>query len=307
MRRLNITLISRDNGVGLSTDMGLLEGVFTAAGHSVSRVSWNARSMPRADVGIFVELFARQLMPYASYTVGLFNLEWFPATWLPYLRSVRQLWAKSEEAHQMFTDRRLRSVMTGFTARDLLDESVARTLSCVHLRGHSSLKGTEAVLTAWERHHADLPPLTIISDVAIPYLPPGVSVLPTLPHADLVRQMNTHAIHVCPSRSEGWGHYIAEALSVRAVVVTTDASPMHEHVHPDWGFRVPAHDGPRHHLAVQHHVDPDALAAAVHEAAALTEQRREQMGLKARLHWAHRNEYFRATSLESLHTMIGVR
>ena len=37
-------------------------------------------------------------------------------------------------------------------------------------------------------------------------------------------------VHICPSAREGFGHYINEARSVGAVVLTIDAAPMSEFV-----------------------------------------------------------------------------
>ena len=37
---------------------------------------------------------------------------------------------------------------------------------------------------------------------------------------------NQSAFHLCLSLTEGWGHYIGEALGVGAVTMTVDAPPM---------------------------------------------------------------------------------
>jgi glycosyltransferase involved in cell wall biosynthesis len=208
-----------------------------------------------------------------------------------------QLWAKSREAHTAFTARGLRSTLTGFASRDLRDPQVPRQLACLHLRGHSGLKGTEQVLAAWATNR-DLPPLTVVSAVPL-NVPAGVVVrVGRLPHADLVREMNRHSIHVCPSRSEGWGHYITEAMSVGATVVTTDASPMNEHVQPGRGVLVPASVGGGHNLAQLHEVTAAGVADAVRRAAGLDGAVRERMGSAARAHIVAGNDAFRRTVVD---------
>lgn len=299
---MTVNLVSWDNGVGLTVDMRLLERVFGDAGHDVVRVRYTASAMRWCDVAVFLELFNPDLMRYAAATVGVFNLEWFMPAWKPWLPRITQLWAKSRAAAEQYRAWGLDSVLTGFASRDMHDPAVPRGLSCVHLRGRSSLKGTPAVVEAWRRHN-DLPPLTIISTIPLS-APSGVRVLPRLSDDDLVRELNTAEIHVCPSSYEGWGHGIREGMSTGGVVVTTDASPMNEHVRREWGFLVPAMQGERHYEGGQHTVDSDALADGVRAAAALDSDARRRMGGLAREHVAGSNEQFRRTALEQLKQLM---
>ena len=277
-----INLVTRDNGVGLTADMRLLEGILTAAGYSVACVDWTKRQMRPCQVAIFLELWNPILANFARQTVGVFNLEWLRDDWRADLPKLTQLWAKSGEAHQAYQRLGLASVLTGFASRDLYDPAVPRTATALHLKGHSNLKGTETVLQAWARH-PDLPPLTVNS--LTPLHAPHVRLLPRISDRDLVRELNTAQIHVCPSRSEGWGHYIVEGLSAGAIVITTDASPMNEHVQPGWGFLVPPAHTVGRGLAVEHHVDADVLADTVRQAVALTEPQRAAMAVRARDHF----------------------
>jgi glycosyltransferase involved in cell wall biosynthesis len=65
-----------------------------------------------------------------------------------------------------------------------------------------------------------------------------VRLLSRITDAELLYEMNAAQIHLCPSRAEGWGHYITEGLSVGALVIATDGSPMNEHVRPEHGILV---------------------------------------------------------------------
>jgi hypothetical protein len=184
---------------------------------------------------------------------------------------------------------------TGFLTRDLYDPAVERELRVFHLAGHSKLKNTEAVIQAWA-HHPGLPPLTIVSnnDYAVP---PGVTLLGRQTDQRIKELMNSHQIHLCPSRTEGWGHYITEGLSTGAVVLTTDASPMNEHVHPDWGVLIPpAASLPRGRVA-EHSIAPKSIATAVEWAAALSNDERALISQRARTHTAARNAAFTETAL----------
>jgi hypothetical protein len=301
-RTPSVNMISRDNGVGLSTHMDLLGAMLTGAGYDVQRVPWQVNQMRRCDVAIFLELFNPRLVRYARHTVGIFNLEWFDQRWRSHLPQFTQLWATTSDAHATYERLGLRSHLTGFLSRNLYDPAVERTPSCLHLKGHSGLKNTPAVLEAWAAN-PDLPPLTVIAQQPIPYPPAGVTVLGRLPFADVVTHLNRHQIHICPSRAEGWGHYITEGLSTGAAVITTDASPMNEHVHPDWGWLLPSTGQRPRSLATEHDVSPDDIATAVREAAEMTPDERAALAQRARESVTNRNEQFRRTALDLLGKM----
>lgn len=298
-RRLTINLVSRDNGVGLSADMALLEAMLGGAGHQVARVDWRGHAMPRCDVAMFLELWNPRLARYARKTVGIFNLEWFQPHWRRDLPRINQLWAKSVESHDVYRSLRLRtSTLTGFLSRDLMDGSVVREPTALHLRGHSDLKGTHAVIDAW-RADPSLPPLTIISAVPLE-VPHHVRVLGRLDDAELVAEMNRATFHICPSRAEGWGHYITEALSVGGLVITTDASPMNEHVHPDWGALIPPSSIGRRGMVGEYAVSAEAIGDVVRATAALPDTVLGAMSRRARIHFDHRNAAFTETALSLL-------
>jgi len=300
---MKINLVSRDNGVGLSQDMRLLGEILRSGGHTAQMVDWRSNDTAPCDVAIFLELWNPRLASRARRVVGVFNLEWLPRRWHPELRRCTQLWAKSLEASQVYRRMGLSAARyTGFTSRDMYDPTIPRQLSCLHHRGKSTLKGTEVVLEAWKRHHASLPPVTIVSHAPI-QAPPGVTVLPRLSDADLARQFNTHQIHLCPSRTEGWGHYLVEGMFAGAVVVTTNGSPMNEHIQPDRGILVdPSHRTARG-LVRMHHMDPNSLAEAVQRAVAMSQDDRDRMGARARAHAVHAGQRFRATILDLIGKM----
>lgn len=293
-----VNLVSSDNGVGLSADMKLLEDIFTEAGYDVARVNWRSHTMRECGTAFYLELLNPRLMRFATRNIGIFNMEWFLNEWRRYLPMMDQLWAKSMETHQVFQQWGFNSTYTGFTSRDLLDETVERTKTCLHLRGKSSLKNTEAILEAW-KHNPDLPHLTIISLEKFP-APDNVTVLPRLPEEEVRRHLNTHRIHLCPSRTEGWGHYITEGLSARGVIVTTDASPMNEHVTQEWGELIPPVGSSVRGPVVEYDVSPDDIANAVRRLAANTNEELDRMGQLARAHFLSRNESFKNCALERM-------
>jgi glycosyltransferase involved in cell wall biosynthesis len=132
-------------------------------------------------------------------------------------------------------------------------------------------------------------------------VPYGVRLVVSPSVEELDTLINQAEIHVCPSRAEGWGHYITEAMSAEAVVVTTNGSPMNEHIRPGWGFLIDAPTGPsKHHQSHLLLAGPDSIAEAVRRAASLAPEDRSEMGRLARRHFLVRNHAFRDTALELL-------
>lgn len=296
----SVALVSYDNGVGLTCDMRLLDGMLTDAGYVVSWVDWRNMRMPHHDIAIFLELWNPRLMRFATHTVGIFNIEWFQRKWTIGLHACTQLWTKSGEAQHLFANQLGlgKSVYTGFMSRDMYSPGVPRELAAVHLRGKSSLKGTNAVLEAWDTN-PDLPPLTVISNDHL-NVPTGVRLLHRLNEEQLSRELNRAQIHVCPSETEGWGHYIVEGMSVGAVVITTDATPMSEHITPDVGVLISPVARCQHGLATAWCVDASGIARAVRVVAGMTPRERVNMGAQARARFHARNDAFQTKALQLL-------
>lgn len=300
----SVALVSRDNGVGLTNDMRLLDGMLTNAGYDVSWIDWRRMSMPHHDIAIFLELWNPRLPRYANHSIGIFNIEWFQQHWTLGLHACTQLWTKSTEAQYLFAQQLglgSKTFYTGFMSRDMHSPDIPRELTAVHLRGNSSLKGTSAVLEAWDTN-PDLPPLTVISKEHL-NVPTGVRLLNRLTEEQLSHELNRAQIHVCPSETEGWGHYIAEGMSVGAVVVTTDAIPMSEHITTDVGVLISPVGRCRHGMATAWCVDAPGIVRAVRTVVEMTPEERVSMGARARARFHTRNSEFKVKALRLLEAL----
>ena len=60
-----------------------------------------------------------------------------------------------------------------------------------------------------------------------------------LPDEELYQLQRNCMIHLCPSSSEGFGHYLNEAKVLGSVLVTSNHPPMNELITPESGYLIP--------------------------------------------------------------------
>jgi hypothetical protein len=220
-----------------------------------------------------------------------------------------RIWAKTAFAEQLFVARGCRVQRIGFDSEDRFQPEVLRQPQFLHLAGRSPLKGTQRLLALWQRH-PQWPQLTLVQD-ARQGTAAGKPVSANIVHAggfvsdsELRRLQNTHRFHLCLSEAEGWGHYIAEGMSVGAVTFTCDAPPMNELVGAGRGMLINARLGEQHNLARIARFDDAALEAAIERSLALSTVQLDAIGSAAR-HWFLDNKHGFAARLQKAVADIG--
>jgi len=307
-RMSTINLIARDNGFGLSRDLRLLQTALTESGHAVTisavrrgrlrklGYAWRAkggRALRRLrghdpvafDVNLMLEHVRSEFFPQARVNVLMPNPEWFLPADSAVLSGVDGVFAKTIYTQSIFAGLGSRVAFTGFTSEDRLDAGVPRERSFFHLAGRSGTKNTEPLLALWRRHPR-WPRLTVVQDR---HMAQSAVVAPNIDHrighlsdSELRRLQNSHRFHLCPSQTEGFGHYLVEALSVGATTLTLDAAPMNELVTADRGLLVPvAHTGTQY-LATTNFFDETAMEAAIERLIGMSDAECERVGAAAR-------------------------
>ncbi|HEY6452490.1 MAG TPA: glycosyltransferase [Steroidobacteraceae bacterium] len=312
---LRVRLIGKANGVGLSRDFELLETALRACGCEVTRHGCERRDRKRRrglvtrfvararalrrstpagaryDVNLMLEHVWPQFLHEAAYNVLVPNPEWFDRRDLAFLSAAQRVWAKTALAERLFAARGCRAVYIGFDSADRYDSAVAREARFLHLAGRSPLKGTARLLALWRRH-PEWPVLTIVQDESEAGQRAGAGAGNGAPNvvfhrgflddAALRAMQNAHRFQLCTSEAEGWGHYIAEAMSVGAVTLASDAPPMNELVLAERGVLIPGRPGARHNLATLYHFDESALESDITRVLAMPSAQWEAMGTAAR-------------------------
>jgi glycosyltransferase involved in cell wall biosynthesis len=297
-------IVARDNDYGLTRDAEILAAAIAEAGGRSSFARRSSRGLldrllrrraartiihlERAFPSWFSAGACNWLMP---------NQERFPRRHLGRLRRVDHVLAKTRHAQAIFAAFGVETVHLGFTSQDRSDPAVEKDWNAFfHLAGGSTLKGTEDLVALWSQNPG-WPELLLVqkAENAPRQVPPNVRLLSGyLDDAELRRLQNRCGIHLCPSRSEGWGHHIVEGLSTGAVVLTTDAPPMNELVDADCGILVPFGRSEPRHLGVCYHADRDALADAIGRLLAMPVADRTALGAAARRRYEAIDASFRA-------------
>lgn len=241
------------------------------------------------DVNVMLEHIWPQFVAHARYNIAVPNPEWFDWRDERYLSAFDGVWAKTAFADRLFRERGCPTVRIGFDSEDRMESSVGRVHQFLHVAGRSPLKGTARLLALWRRH-PEWPTLTLVQDpknagafAATTSLAANIARHEGYVSDDALRLLqNSHRFHVCTSEAEGWGHYIAEAMSVAAVTLTCDAEPMNELIAPGRGLTVAVKAGPVHNLVQLALFDETALAAAVRRAVTLGPAEVDAMGAAAR-------------------------
>tara|TARA_B100001057_G_scaffold361315_1_gene363712 strand:- start:239 stop:1195 length:957 start_codon:yes stop_codon:yes gene_type:complete len=294
-----INIIARTNGVGLDQDVDLIYRALSNAGHKVSishsrSISVLSGLFPKKnkyDANIFLERVFPRWIKKADKNFLIPNQERFPYRQLNHLKKIDYVLCKSKHSLDIFSQY-AKSQLINFSSVDrVLDDVKMNYKSCFHLAGKSTLKGTKTILDLWSKH-PDWPLLTLIQceKNAPKYVPDNVRLITKyLTTEELRNEMNQHGVHLCTSQSEGWGHYIVEAMSCSALVVTTDAPPMNEIIGPDRGMLVPFENEESRHLGYNFYVNPSALAKLINKIFLMPDSEIIEYGHKAR-DWFEKNQ-----------------
>ena len=231
-------IYTSNTGVGLISDVDLLQDLLFEY-YDIDVVYFNHKfntttKLDKYDVGIFIQCYSEEHSVLNKKNIFIPNEEWLDVNILSQLHKVDTVVCKSTFARELLTPYNNNVVSTGFISLDKNNNQVERKNNFLHLGGKSWQKGTESVLSSFNKNKL---PLTFIhsnknfedlhKEKNINYISDF------LDSSKLDNIINENVIHICPSIYEGWGHYMYEALSVGALTYVTKLPMIIEFLDPD--------------------------------------------------------------------------
>jgi glycosyltransferase involved in cell wall biosynthesis len=316
VKRINIIAINNRYGLSRSTD--ILQRILRNAGFKVTikgyrhhprknlripimafmyakltirRLLFRQRSY---DINIFIEHIFNRWLPHACINILIPNPEWFRDKCHKYLAQIDYVLCNTKHTQQIFDKLGCKTEFIGFTSIDYLNESQDKSFEkFLHVAGQSLQKGTRTLIELWSKH-PKWPTLTIIQHTSAKELVQINNInhiTEYLNDALLKEYQNQNGVHLCPSESEGFGHYIVEAMSCKALVLTTNAPPMNELITNDRGILVDYQKSSPQRLGMNYYVDSQDLEKKIVQILGMDTSQKKKLGQNARK-WYQDNDLF---------------
>ncbi|CUI16668.1 putative glycosyltransferase [Candidatus Protochlamydia naegleriophila] len=307
-RPLEINLFSEKNGKGLESDQKIMEKVLAELGHHVHcRYLYEPAINPsNVDVNIFFQVIPEQWLPYASHNWFIPNPEWYTQE-KGLLDRVDLILCRTREVERIFRSLSLETYFLGFTSVDCYKSEYQKNFSQLfHLCGQNRQKGTLPLVNLWQQN-STLPLLVLVEQIHLGQSFPNSNNLylisQRVEEPTLRFLQNTSGIHLCPSETEGFGHYIMEAMSSGAVVVTTNAPPMNEFI-TDERCLVDVESSAPERLGVKYYIGSAALEKTLQKLASIPIHEKRRMGWDNRINFLKKEAEFKE-NLSRLLLQIG--
>ena len=306
-----INIISRDNSAGLSVDKIILKNILTREGWDVhfsdykSLKRFSLWSRNYYDLNIFLQWANPTWLKFAKKNILIPNPEWFKEKWEPVISKFDAIFCKTKIAAKIFQSRNDNTIFTSFTSLDRSLPTIQKEDDqWIHVAGKSKLKGTETIIKTW-LSNPYFPHLTIIqrNSNSIDKFAENLTIISEFLELDQLQEMmNRCSVHLCPSETEGFGHYIGEALSCGAIVITTDAPPMNELVSDERGFVVKPVSEKKMKLATAYDINQMELEHTVSKV--ICPGGRAELSKNARAYFMANDRFFRHEIVKQIKIVV---
>ena len=246
--RVNI-IGNHRKGTGISQDVQVLHGLVShvfGEDVQVRHVAHYFPQCPEAEINFFIEVINPSLFAYAAKNIWIPNPEWTCKTWLPYAKSVDEIWVKTHEAEKLFWQEEIKAPKVryiGWTSIDKVQPSKKNYHKAIVPVGKNVWRNPKPILQAYLKIQKTLPSLyTQLPELHIVHQP-AIVPLPPLPeslegkvklHSEVLSETDYDALlHqcglcICMSAAEGFGHAVNEAMSAGCVMILSPIDPFRE-------------------------------------------------------------------------------
>ena len=297
-----IRIIGEYNKRGIAKDFIVLTEELSKIGHTVEHLNYNGienhlKKIKLVDTQIHIQNISTAIMSKGKKNYCIPNPEFTPVS-SEGLQKMDLILARTKESERIFSSIGLPVFYLGFTSVDhTISQSKKSFESYIHVKGFSPLKSTAELMRAWSRYFPELIVVDHTSDVQ--KIPKNIYLIQEyLTDEELKFLQNRAGIHICPSKTEGFGHYLVEAMSVGSVVITTDAPPMNEFI-TDPRFLIPYDTVTTQNFARLYHISTEQMRNKMREIVKLDPKFLEQAGNENRTKYLEMKKIF-ITNLKRL-------
>lgn len=242
--RINLIGNFRAN-TGLTHDAMILRGLLANVHGDSLQIRKVHHSMPQcaeAEINIFLEVINPSLISYAAKNIWIPNIEWTYKTWIPYLKMVDEVWAKTREAETLLSKHSDNVKYIGWTSIDKIFQEKKYYHKGIVLVGKNIYRNPKPVLQAYLKIKSSNPNLyALLPDLVITYhpdhikffFPPELADKVTLLDKELTETEYNNllmecGLAICTSATEGFGHAVNEAMSSGCNMIVSTIRPFME-------------------------------------------------------------------------------
>lgn len=298
-KKINFFITGVNNEVGIGLDKKILKEALENLGHHVivDQPNQNFSNDPNSaniDINIFLQRIIKDNIPNAKLNWFIPNPEWYQQP-LSFLEDIDLVLCRTHEIERIFKDLHPNVYQLGFTSQDIHSNEIEKDFNkYLHLAGKSIHKATNKVVELWNQNLL-LPHLNLVISRTNKFslTNPNVSwINHWIPLEDLNKIQHSCGIHICPSEVEGYGHYIVEAMSMGAVIITTNAPPMNEFI-TDPRCLIPYEKTASRYLGTCYYISTEALKDTIENIRTLSDAELQEIGEQNKaLFWKKRQEFY---------------
>ncbi len=293
---LTINVFTWRNGEGLEADQKIISKILEEQGHSVHCKDLYAtpENPDQVDLNIFFQVIDTNWLAYAKANYFIPNPEWYFQD-IELLKKVDLILCRTKEVERIFEALNLPTYYLGFTSYDCYLPEIEKDFSTFfHLGGSQGYKGTAPLLRVW-LHQPTFPSLVVVKQnwpLKGPY-PANFHWIPErLDEPNLRYLQNVCGVHLCLSETEGFGHYLMEAMSTGSVVITTNGPPMNEFI-TDPRCLVPYERTGLKYLGITYYINASLLELTLRSFFNLSIEERREIGKINRENYLKRTHEFK--------------